>query len=231
MNHCLQFQQNKYSGWKMDLRESRLKKVAQFIKTYRPGKMLDAGCSAGDFSAQFINSGWQVYGVDISPAKVNHACKRGLIAIVADIEDKLPYQRNYFDLIFAGELIEHLFDTTHFLKECHRILKPNAKLIITTPNIASLENRIRIVLGKQPIWVDYKAELSSGHIRAYTFSALKEQLEGIGFSIEVRLGGFVSPAQLIWNDINTPFLKFLGDWFPSLAQDMIVVARKITKIS
>ena len=227
-NNNLKFNQNKYGGsWKICLQESRLKKVEKLISQILPGKMLDIGCAGGDFSRKFIKKGCQVFGLEINIDKVKEANKKGLLCKQGDVEKKLPYTANYFDLLFAGELIEHIFDTTAFLKETHRLLKPKGRLILTTPNIASLENKIRILLGWQPIWVDFRAELSSGHIRAYTYQALKSQLETLGFYIEKRLGNFVSPHQLRWNDLNTVGLSKLGDWMPAISQDMIIQAIKL----
>jgi len=58
-----------------------------------------------------------------------------------------------FNCVLAGEIIEHIIDTDSFLDEINRILMDNEILIITTPNLANLENRIRLVIGRYPIFV------------------------------------------------------------------------------
>jgi len=62
----------------------------------------------------------------------------------------LPFENNYFDFVFAGEIIEHLFDSRFFLKEVHRVLKINGYLILSTPNLARIDDRLKFLLGKTP---------------------------------------------------------------------------------
>jgi len=63
-------------------------------------------------------------------------------------------------------------------------------LLLTTPNLASFENRIRLLLGIYPKWLnDNLAE--SGHVRGYTPNALKQQLAMQGFRIVRHLGNWV----------------------------------------
>ena len=71
-------------------------------------------------------------------------------------------------------LIEHLhyYYVTHVLSEINKSLKPGGYLILTTPNIASLFRRLRLILGKQPIY--------QYHLREYTMPELT-MLERAGF--------------------------------------------------
>lgn len=53
--------------------------------------------------------------------------------------------------IIAGEVIEHLKNPYQFLKECERILKPDGRLIITTPNAEG----IQLIIGRESPWHNY----------------------------------------------------------------------------
>jgi 2-polyprenyl-3-methyl-5-hydroxy-6-metoxy-1,4-benzoquinol methylase len=50
-------------------------------------------------------------------------------------------------VVFAGEIIGHLFYTEEFLEELHRILKPDGTLILSTPNLVSWANPICLIFG------------------------------------------------------------------------------------
>jgi SAM-dependent methyltransferase len=52
-----------------------------------------------------------------------------------------------FDVVLAMEVIEHLIDTDQFMRECHRILKDDGILIITTPNVARPYNVMQLLIG------------------------------------------------------------------------------------
>lgn len=46
----------------------------------------------------------------------------------------LPFADEYFDQVFAFDVIEHVDDDKQFLQEVHRVTKPNGQIIISTPH-------------------------------------------------------------------------------------------------
>lgn len=54
--------------------------------------------------------------------------------IVGNIEKKLPFKKEEFDVVYTQFLFEHLTNPNNFLKECFRILKKGGKLILITDN-------------------------------------------------------------------------------------------------
>lgn len=211
----------------MNLSESRYKKIIELLSGEKPGHLLDIGCSSGDFVAGFANYGWTCFGVEISDVKATECRAKDVTCVVADISLGLPYYNNFFDAIIAGEIIEHLIDTDGFLEEIKRVLKPNGCLILTTPNLVSLENRLRIIMGMYPMWMDYRLQ-GIGHVRYYTPKILIKQICEHGFLLEKLTGNFVPPlSQRIGDDIRWPWLSLSGRMFPKLAQGLIVLARKV----
>lgn len=79
----------------------------------------------------------------------NDVADVSLIADLADYETILQKSNiSEFDLIFLGEVFEHLIKPYPTLKKLIELLKPNGYLIITTPNLANIYNRILLLLGK-----------------------------------------------------------------------------------
>lgn len=215
-----------YNDKKMNLKESRLKKVCKMILEENSGKLLDIGCGKGVFSSFFIQHEWKTYGIDLDSNLIDEALKKGLNAVNYDVSKGLPFKNDFFNCVFAGEIIEHLVDTDFFIKEIYRVLKPGGCVIITTPNLISFENRIRILLGVYPIWVNYNLE-APGHVRAYTAKVLKQQLIKQGFVIEKHKGNWVPfiPQRFI-DDVRCPYLAITGELFPNFSMDIIIKARK-----
>jgi SAM-dependent methyltransferase len=61
----------------------------------------------------------------------------------------LPFGENQFDLISCWENMEHFnFNPVGFIRDLHRVLKPGGEAFITVPNMAKLENRIKLFAGK-----------------------------------------------------------------------------------
>ena len=219
---------NEQTKFDIEFRESRIRKVIKIIEKLKPGKFLDIGCANGDWASYWKQKGWEPFGIDIHSEYVDSAVKKGVQAKICDLnKDKIPFEGSCFDLVFAGEIIEHLIDTDGFITEVYRCLKPNGNLILTTPNLASFENRLRILFGIYPIWVNYNLD-GSGHIRAYTPKVLKRQLRQNSFRIIKHFGNWVPflPQHFV-NDVQFPFLSFTGSMFPNLSMDIIILASKM----
>jgi SAM-dependent methyltransferase len=101
-------------------------------------------------------------------------------------EDKFPYKDNEFELVIFAEIIEHLLnDPCSVLREIKRVLKPDGYLVLTTPNVARLENVARIIQGSN-IYDPYSGYGPYGrHNREYNCHELVKLLEHEGFEIEV----------------------------------------------
>lgn len=147
--------------------ENRHKKVLETIAKYKFNKILDIGCGDGGFSALLGKAcgAREVYGVEISEKGVEMANKNGVKALKCDIdEENLPFEDAYFDAVFAGEVIEHLFDPDHFLNEIHRVLKVDGIFVLSTPNLASLYNRFALLFGFMPFPLSGSARVNIGRI-------------------------------------------------------------------
>lgn len=78
------------------------------------------------------------------PGKIN--------LIFGDINDlikKIP--DNSFDLVFGGEIIEHIFDTDSLFDNILRILTKGGIFAGTTPNLVAWFNRIMVLFGENPL--------------------------------------------------------------------------------
>ncbi|MCL5434972.1 MAG: class I SAM-dependent methyltransferase [Patescibacteria group bacterium] len=221
---------------------SRLVSQISSLNIFKSGdKVLDAGCGSGEFGAAVKNSfNARVYGIDINEEAVKKSNKNGLIAQIADIEQKLPYRNESFNSVLCVQMIEHLINPDFFLTESKRVLKKNGLLIITTPNLAAWFNRIILLFGYQPFFteistIDKTLGLSFtrkltpnrkplGHLRVFTLKALIELLQMHDFKILKVKGSTVSyfPKYVY-------FFDKLFSHFPSIATDLIVIAKKKEK--
>jgi 2-polyprenyl-3-methyl-5-hydroxy-6-metoxy-1,4-benzoquinol methylase len=223
------FNREAFSERVFEARESRLRKaLAMFEREPGRGRLLDVAAGSGIAAQALTDQGWEVSALDISEELVEQIRARGIEALTHDLAaEPLPFDDGSFEAVFAGEIIEHLVDTAGFLDQVGRILSLGGIAVITTPNLASLENRLRLAFGRYPIWVEYELG-DQGHLRAYTLPTLRAQLGRHGFRVERELGNWVPflPQRLI-NDLRAPFLARTGDWFPSLSQTLIVQARQL----
>lgn len=174
-------------------------------------KVLDIGCNDGSFStkvAERVGTN-DIYGLDISKEMAKKATEKGLKVEISDADKKFPFEDNMFDVVISNQVIEHVCNSDHFIKEIRRILKENGTAIVSTTNPASLHNIFALLLGYQPFNADVSDEICCGnplnpayqmkghnikhHRRTFTPRALKEVFEYHGFTIETALGTGLHP--------------------------------------
>jgi len=209
--------------------DARIKKAVQFVAEESPHRVLDIGCSQGNISSIIGRRGIQVVGMDLNICGLIDALQNNILAVKANASALFPFKDNSFDCIFAGEIVEHIMDTDFFLDETRRMLVKNGTLVITTPNLANLENRLRLLIGRYPLFIDYTSR-GDNHIRAYTLRALIRQLKARGFVIEKKTGSFLPflshfHFKLIASRL-MPILSEFGSLFPGLAVHIVIKARK-----
>ncbi len=206
----------------------RIKKVMGLLSSdgLSTGKLLDIGCGGGEVSCLIKKLGYQVIGLELNPKLVKKAKEKGIIVKQGDAAEKLPFKSGFFNLVYAGEVIEHLFDTELFLTEINRVLKKGGVLVLTTPNLVHLPDRIKFLKGKTPAQVNPIHHFLKYHIRPFTYPQLKHCLESFGFEVEK----FVSTMVVFKRDGEevASASKLLAKLFPQLGSFLIVKAVKIS---
>jgi SAM-dependent methyltransferase len=146
----------------------------------------------------------------------------GRRAICLDAADPLPLRDASLAALLIGELIEHLFDPLSLLRECRRVLQPGGVLVLTTPNLATLQDRLRFAAGHAPRHVNPMHPYLSLHIRPFTARSLAQTLRHTGFEpIELR-SNFVC-----WRLPNARWLRSrtFARLAPALGGSLVVAAR------
>ncbi len=102
--------------------------------------LLEVGCGSGEWLTYMRRLGWRVEGVEPDPKAAETARSQGLNVRTGQLSDQ-RYPDEYADVICLVHVIEHLHEPLGTLRECRRVLKPNGRLVIATPNSASLGHR------------------------------------------------------------------------------------------
>lgn len=179
-------------------------------------RILDIGAGRGTVSQFFLDKGYEVYALEWTSAGVDKLNTKGIKAIQQDIEE-LPYsyEDNFFDEVFWGDNIEHLFFPEKVAQEIYRILKPGGRLVLSTPNHGWIINRLYyLFMGvprrtegrKIPIW-------NWQHIRYFNKIEIKNFLKVCRFHKNFAFYGA---------ERRQPFTT-LSRYFPSLFGSVMVV--------
>ncbi len=101
-------------------------------------KVLDAGCGYGELLME-INECYpdsNLYGVDQINVRTRGVPEELAKIVIknGDIQEKIPFEDNFFDFVFCTETLEHLKNPDYCLREIKRVLVNNGRIIITVPN-------------------------------------------------------------------------------------------------
>ena len=104
--------------------EPRFAEIIKIFRQLKGERLLDIGCGDGAFTVLLKEAlgAKEAVGIEIAKEAIASARQRGIKAIQLDIEEnRLPFEDAYFDVVYCGEVIEHLFDPEHLLKDSNSV--------------------------------------------------------------------------------------------------------------
>jgi len=213
---------DEYHRRRIDLCRTALGRQLAFAGLNTAGRrcrLLELGCSTAAFAASLQAGGYRVVAADAEWEPLRKEASRGLSCTQFDVTSRFPFADGAFDAVMMGELVEHIFDTRHLLTECHRVLVPNGALVLSTPNLASLQDRLRMFVGLSPRQVDAFHPYLHLHIRPFTARSLQDALSRCGFAHVTVRSNFV-----VWRRSHGARLqsRLLARLFPGLGGSLIV---------
>lgn len=154
------------------VRRSEVDDEVRRIAAMAGGRLLDVGCGSGAWLARMRSLGWAVAGVDLDVRAVATARSLDLaVGCGTLVEQHLPAA--HFDVLTLHHVIEHVQDPIELLTECRRLLKPEGRLILATPNSRALGHRLlgRAWRGLEP----------PRHLQIFGPAAMRHALAAAGF--------------------------------------------------
>jgi 2-polyprenyl-3-methyl-5-hydroxy-6-metoxy-1,4-benzoquinol methylase len=185
-----------------EVQRNRYNLVLEQLKE-KTGKILDIGCQNGEFCSLISQNGFIAYGIDIDSELIEKAKKEypQIKFESCNNENGIPFPDEFFDVVWAGDIIEHICKTDIFINEINRVLKMGGLLILSTPMHSKIKN-IGIALFR--FEKHFNPEFP--HYRFYTLKSLRNVLEKRGFRISN--------------------VKYIGRFWP-VYNNMLVLSEKI----
>jgi SAM-dependent methyltransferase len=191
-----------FSGWiRASLRSGGGKnRVLRYILDHArsgsaPPRILDVGAQFGSLTVYAVKLGCHAAAVDYGPAAKAFqqvAVDQGVDYKECDLgAEPLPFSDNQFDFVTYTDVMEHhSFSPKRVLREIHRVLVPGGRVVVVTPNHASIYNRHRLLFGGSvnddfDYFFDVCADerIYDGHHREYTRAELRAALRRTQFQV------------------------------------------------
>jgi SAM-dependent methyltransferase len=157
--------------------------LLRWLSAVRPARVLDVGCSDGQFAALVAAHGHRVTGVDL--VKHEGVAERVEHFVEADLNVGLPDDagRDY-RVVVAGDVLEHVIDPRRLLTDIADRLAPDGEVFVSVPNFAHWYPRARVVAGRFDY--DQRGLLDHGHVRFFTRRSFERLVEQCGLRIVER---------------------------------------------
>ena len=141
-------------------------RLINFILQHAGKKILDVGCATGEYCRKLNGLGIECVGVDVNPEYVARAKENGVEAYCMHAES-LKFPDNSFDTILLFELLEHVINPDHVLKEAKRVARRN--ILISVPDCTGF-------FKLKEIGLTYEHMLEMDHINVFTRKDLESLL-------------------------------------------------------
>jgi SAM-dependent methyltransferase len=199
---------------RVEFDEERLGDLLELVRGSVPGKALELGAAPYLLTASLVSAGFEVTANGLPTTEFGPLASLSLRMngrhaeiplLFFDAEEPFPVGDGSFDLVVAGEIFEHLVHQPWvMLSESNRVLRPDGRLVLSTPNAHSLEWGYRW-MKRDPMGMGFNPEAPTvRHAREYGVAELVAVVESQGFTVdEARVasyshivGGF--PGALGW---------------------------------
>ena len=141
--------------------------------------VLDVGCNTGFMGRTLKKRGAVCDGIDINKVALKKAKKHYRKLYVRDLySGKLNIKNYKYDYILFMDVLEHVPRPDLLLKDSIKNLKKSGRIIISLPNIARLEIRLQLLVGK--FNYTYGGILSEDHLRHFTKKEALKMINNCG---------------------------------------------------
>lgn len=167
------------------------------IQQYKAGgKFLEIGCAGGAFLNAARKAGYDVQGIEFShDAAALAREKYGLNVITGDVLDGM-FRGDTFDVVFMGDVLEHLPDPLATCREIHRIMAPDGVLVIECPmQTNTLFSRIGFAAYGLLGW-KATVNMPPYHLFEFRSPSMRALLGRAGFEIAATREGILPPGEI-----------------------------------
>jgi len=151
-----------------------------WLASIAPARVLDVGCSDGQFASLAATFGHTVTGVDL--VKHQGIGERVDTFVEADLNTGLPAAAGSdYRVVVAGDVLEHVVDPAQLLGDIAERLAPDGEVLVSVPNFAHWYPRARVVAGRFDY--DQRGLLDHGHVRFFTRRSFERLIAECGLRI------------------------------------------------
>lgn len=159
------------------------------------GTVLELGAGSGAMSLRLHDAGYRVVASDLFPERFIPIKEMpfSVLDLNGEFSTRVP---DDIEAIVALELIEHLENPHHFLRQCMQALPPGGLLLLSTPNLGNPLSQAMSITSGFPQWFSREDWHAQGHIAPISPAILALAWESCGFDC-VEQASVADPWRLL----------------------------------
>jgi len=178
-----------YNGYRIHALSGLHDFIAERMQQFLPpnASVLDLGAGSGAMSSRLVDSGFRVTAMDLVPENFRLHTVR---FVEANLNKHFAFKLDQpQDAVVAVEVLEHLENPRHVLRECLRLLRPGGYLFLSTPNVDSPVSKSLFIRYGWLRFFDDNNYSEDGHIVPISYWQLKKMIGEVGLTTR-WLGSF-----------------------------------------
>lgn len=153
------------------------------IRRFRPsGDFFEVGCGMGYFLDYARSQGYRVSGIEYAALGVMTAGEKFGLDVVQGAFEDMPERTDVFDVIFFGDVLEHLLAPLEMLQKAYRMLRPGGVVAAEVPSMFNTIVGRTAITTYRLLGRSKRMPMPPYHINEFTPDTLEKILRGAGFS-------------------------------------------------
>jgi 2-polyprenyl-3-methyl-5-hydroxy-6-metoxy-1,4-benzoquinol methylase len=155
--------------------------LAETLRGAKGGRLLDVGCSIGQFAARAKAAGFAATGLEMNESSADFARGHYGLEVAEGTIHEAPQEAGSLDVLTMFDVIEHVPDPLGDLRKAYDLLAPGGKIVLSTPNIDGLFPKLSLPLAKK---LDYWPHPEPPyHLYQFSAKTLGAMLKKAGFAV------------------------------------------------
>lgn len=184
----------------IDLTKIRTDKFTDYIVARYPNRAfryLEVGCGPGYTLKSLESQGWEAHGLEISEHAADFARRHlHLPVVTGNIETTESFRDNQFDLVYMGDVIEHLRSPSATVAKFARLLEPGGLLVLALPSALNLPALRLGMQAYRALGRQRKMDILPYHLYEFTPRTIRALLEKHGFKVVELQNSVKKPSQI-----------------------------------
>jgi len=167
------------------------------IKKFKPsGEFFEVGCGMGYFLDYARKEGYAVSGIEYAELGA-HTCREkfGLNVRRSSFEE-FPEQPGHYDVIFMGDVLEHLIEPLEMLKKAYTMLRSSGVVAVEAPSMFNSITGRMAVAGFRMLGIQKNMPMPPYHVNEFTPKTLRAIIEQAGFKQAVIVQRIKPPVSI-----------------------------------